>query len=166
MVVEEMTKNWPYSEFNMMCTVAWWRFRDDYHWVIQETPPRWPGTFPPGSVRSLKEAEIPNSLLNKPVPSVSLHFTYTHFGNDNKVLLNVFRKGYCYSLVESERRPKICDIYGDRWQSINEYEFSFEYDDFSNRDGALQSHLLRITQNDICPHRWHRGSVAELVAND
>ena len=159
-------KNEFYSEYNLICTVLWWKFRSHYYWIIN---PYWePGDLVPpsprGRVANFKEGEIGDELLNRTRPHLALHWSYFTKGT----LMNVLQKGFCFSLSLEEELGKLhyqfCQDYINdiRSQQLNRFEFMFEETDFSKRTLALSSHRERLERNQQCRQSWNLKAVDHL----
>ena len=145
-----------YSEYNIICNSLWWHFRDEYRWFVDETEVGWHGEAPVGQVADMNEAKIQRDVhLQNGSPRISVHWTFFKNMKEKDTYKNVMRKGYCYSLTEGEQRAEFCNEYPDRWQQLNENEYTFEHDNFDKRRFSMKGHLERITRNEICPHKWN-----------
>lgn len=159
-----------FSEFNIICTILWNRFRDDYYWVINDAKPLW-RLVAPGQVSSAREAGIDAEMMTRTRPHVAIHWSYQQLTSDKRKwqLRDVIRYGVCYSTAPSQEQPEYCrnnaSAFSQRSSRVNPFEFSFEDDDFSkiSPELALQSHLRRISHMDACPHAWRQESLNSLL---
>ena len=62
-----------YSQFNLMCTYAWYHLRDQYHWVVDEYEPGWTGVVK-GQVESRDEIGL--EYFQRLQPHLTMHWVY------------------------------------------------------------------------------------------